>query len=237
MRYVEHAPGQRPSSLTMLRTVTPRRMLSTPGIEHYDMYFPDGHNPPDEILERFLDVARKTDGTNALPPVVTASLVPHSNLPHPITSRNLWPHARRAGGALQGRPGAHGNTHLCVYNAVPRLYRRRGHRLRAHLPARLRRWATADVSGQVWRDRTASILATLPHLRLGGFPADVPDWQHGAVPARTIAVAQPDVVAELGCRHGRRAPAAQDARRPQHHRADHGRIAVGARPPLRPRVQ
>jgi len=40
------------------------------------MYFPDGHNPPDEILERFLDVARKTDGANALAPAAAVVLGP-----------------------------------------------------------------------------------------------------------------------------------------------------------------
>lgn len=41
--------------------------MMSAGIEHYEMYFPDGHNPPDDILDRFLDVARHTDGAAARP--------------------------------------------------------------------------------------------------------------------------------------------------------------------------
>ena len=69
------APG-RPVSLLTWRRPAARAYRRAPGIEHYDMYFPDGHNPPDEILERFLDVARKTDGANALAPAAAVVLGP-----------------------------------------------------------------------------------------------------------------------------------------------------------------
>ena len=50
------------------------------GIEHYEMYFPDGHNPPDDILDRFLDVARHTDGAVALPHPLTRVCPPSPHL-------------------------------------------------------------------------------------------------------------------------------------------------------------
>lgn len=32
------------------------------GIQHYDMSYPDGHNPTDEILETFLEMSHKNQG-------------------------------------------------------------------------------------------------------------------------------------------------------------------------------
>ena len=137
------------------------RKVVAAGIAHADLYFEDGSNPPEHILQKFLKFCEGTQGAIGVrecvavgaglassskeacqgcaaqgqPSVPRPPLTPHTPYPH------FFPPPRR----LQGRPGAHRHLHWRLLYEALQFHSQGGHWVDEGVPPRQRHWAAAGL--------------------------------------------------------------------------------------------
>ena len=134
------------------------RKVTAAGLAHMDLYFEDGSNPPEPILQKFLKFCESTPGAigvrewpgpplNALPlfflPLSLFSLLPARPRSPRAPPLPPLPLLHR----LQGWPGAHGDVHWRLPNEALQFYGKGGYWVDARVPPGQRHWPPAGLSG------------------------------------------------------------------------------------------
>jgi len=180
------------------------RRFTAAGIDHHEMYYLDGSNPPEPVLQRFLAVV---EGTPGAPPRHPPRTGPGARISSPPPTSPAACRLHR--GALQGWPGPHGDVHWGVPHEALPLHRTGGDWLDAGVPP----W---------YRDRTAAAVPggdPAPHVGGGGRIPPGQATAHAGGHVATGAVASRPAARCRPCRRRSRsrwrAPVTQDGLR--HH--------------------
>lgn len=113
------------------------------GMKHADLYFLDGSNPPEAVLQRFLRLAEETPG--ALAVRACDGRPPGARARAPFVTPPSPPPPPPARVRLQGGPRPHGLVHWRVPHEALRLLGARGDWLDARVPPGERHWAAAAI--------------------------------------------------------------------------------------------